>query len=915
MSKVKKSNPSDAADEKAPPSAKKPGAKAASSKASKSSKSAKAGDKDAVSATAKKPAGAKGAAKKAGAAAGGSKAKAGSRTTAKKAPASRKKKAADDESVSVETGADEAEGSEGESGGRQRYLVVVESPAKAKTIKKYLGAGYTVKASVGHVKDLPKSKMGVDLEHDFTPQYEVVKGKEKVLAEIKKVASTSQRVFLATDPDREGEAIAWHISEEIDHPNACRVLFNEITKKAIQEAIAHPIELNRDNYDSQQARRILDRVVGYQISPILWKKIRRGLSAGRVQSVAVRLVVEREKEIKAFVPQEYWTIDAKLEGQSPPPFSAHLSKLDGKKAELTDGDTARALVAELKATDFVVRSVDKRERRRNAPAPFITSKLQQEAANRLYFTAKKTMTLAQRLYEGVPLGDEGNVALITYMRTDSVRLSNDAVEQVREYIGKRFGADFVPPEPLVYKSKKSAQDAHEAIRPTSLEYPPEKVRDFLEPDMFRLYELIWNRFVACQMKPAIYDQTSADIEAGRAMFRASGSTLKFAGYLGVYGASLTPEEEAEREKAKAAGEESDEGTGELPPLTEGEKLKLADLLGEQHFTQPPPRFTEASLVKELEEKGIGRPSTYASILSVIQDKKYVEKLEGRFHPTELGKITTEELVKAFPNELDVQFTAGMEEQLDKISEGELRWKDVLRSFYTSFKEDLARAEVHMRDVKREEIKTDINCEKCGSAFVIKWGKMGRFLACSGYNNPDLNCKNTKDFKEVDGKVVVVEEETTDEKCDKCGRPMVIKRGRFGRFMACSGYPECKNSKPVSIGVNCPDCKVGYLSERRSRRGKAFFGCNRYPECKFVAWDRPVPRTCPQCQSPYLLQKYSKRDGPYIACPNKECGFREAIDTDGPPAGAPASGAPTPSAAPAAASGATGSDIGSAPTPS
>jgi DNA topoisomerase I len=753
-----------------------------------------------------------------------------------------------------------------------RYLVVVESPAKAKTIKKYLGAGYVVKASVGHIKDLPKSKMGVDVDHGFKPEYVVIKTKEKALGDLKKFARDAETVYLATDPDREGEAIAWHISEELHHKHAVRVLFNEITKKAIQEAIAHPLALDRSKYDSQQTRRILDRLVGYEISPILWKKVRRGLSAGRVQSVAVRLVVEREQEIKAFLPVEYWTLEAELEGKEPPPFRARLVKVDGKKAEIADRATAEGLVGELRGAFYDVTKVERRERRRNALAPFITSKLQQEAANRLYFSAKKTMTLAQRLYEGVELGEEGQVGLITYMRTDSVRLSAEAVESVRELIGTRYGAEVLPEEPVVFKSRKSAQDAHEAIRPTSLEYPPERVKPFLEPDMARLYELIWNRFVACQMKPAVYDQTTAEISAGRALFRATGSTLKFAGWLAVYGEA--PAEEAER---GAPGEEPvEEATGELPPLAEGDRLTLRQLLHEQHFTQPPPRFTEASLVKELEERGIGRPSTYASILSVIQDKKYVEKLEGRFFPTELGNICTEELVKHFPHEMDVTFTAGMEEKLDRISEGEANWKRVLQEFWDPFKQTLAQAEVQMRDVKREEIPTDIICAKCGKPMSIKWGKMGRFLACTGY--PE--CKNTKDFKEVDGKVVPVEEQTTDEVCEKCGRPMVIKRGRFGRFMACSGYPECKSSKPLSIGVACPTCKVGYLTERRSRRGKAFFGCNRYPDCTFAAWDRPLPEPCPKCGSPYLLQKYSKRDGASVGCPNKECGYRRAVDDSG-----------------------------------
>lgn len=769
--------------------------------------------------------------------------------------------------------------------GKPHYLVVVESPAKAKTIKKYLGSGYTVKASVGHIKDLPKSKMGVDIEHDFRPEYQVIKTKEKVVTDLKRHARIADKVFLATDPDREGEAIAWHISEEMKHPETYRVMFNEITRKAIQEAMEHPGQLSRSNYDSQQTRRILDRLVGYQISPLLWKKIQRGLSAGRVQSVAVRLVVEREGEIRAFVPQEYWSIEADLLGKNPPPFTARLVKVDGKKPEISSAQAAQALVDELKGQPFTVTRVDKRERRRNAPAPFITSKLQQEAANRLYFTAKKTMTLAQKLYEGVPLGEEGQVALITYMRTDSTRLSNDAVESARKLIAERYGQDYLPEEPLVYRSKKSAQDAHEAIRPTSLEYPPERVRPFLEAegeeDMFRLYELIWNRFVACQMKPAVYDQTSADIAAGRILFRASGSTLKFPGYLKVYGASLTADEEADKEKAARAGDDeaaAADRTGEIPELSEGESLSLVNglLKPEQHFTQPPPRFTEASLVKELEERGIGRPSTYASILSTIQDKKYVEKVEGRFMPTSLGQMTNEMLVQHFPTEMDVTFTAGLEEKLDLISDGEADWRRVLQDFYGPFKESLDRAEVEMRDVKRQEIPTDFVCEKCGKPMVIKWGKMGEFLACTGY--PD--CKNTKEFKRtIDGKLVVVEEQTTDEICEKCGKPMVIKRGRFGKFLACSGYPDCKNSRPISIGVACPECKVGYLSERRSRWQKIFFSCSRYPECKFAAWDRPLAEPCPSCGSPYLVQKFPKRDGPYVACPNKECEYRRAIEPD------------------------------------
>jgi DNA topoisomerase I len=781
-------------------------------------------------------------------------------------------------------------------------LVVVESPAKAKTIKKYLGSGYTVKASVGHILDLPKSKIGVDIENGFEPVYEVIKGKQKVVTELRAAAKNADRVLLATDPDREGEAIAWHLKQQIARRvPAQRVLFNEITKKAIQEAIQNPLALNRDMYDAQQARRVLDRLVGYQISPILWKKVRRGLSAGRVQSVAVRLVVERENEIAAFVPVEYWSIEADLKAALPPQFRAKLIKLDGEKVELPSQEVTKPLVDELQKLPFTVQSVQKRERRRNAPAPFITSKLQQEAANRLGFSAKKTMTLAQRLYEGVELGDEGQVALITYMRTDSVRLSPEATSAAREYVAAKFGKEYLPAEPVQFKTKKSAQDAHEAIRPTSTEYEPSSVQKHLERDMFRLYELIWNRFIACQMVPAVFDQTTADIEARRAesdlprhpaeraaalrlaasrprsfIFRATGQTLKFAGYLAVYGAVAPEEPEAGAEKMEGEDEEKGDVARQLPPLEEGQLLELVQLIPEQHFTQPPPRFTEASLVKELEEKGIGRPSTYAAILSTIQDKEYVEKKENRFFPTDLGKIVNELLVDAFPRILDVEFTAHMEDELDEVEEGKMQWVKVLDEFYGPFKKSLNAAEKTMRDVKREELPTELTCEKCGSPMVIKWGRMGRFLACSGY--PD--CKNTKDFVEKDGKIEVVEDLPTAESCPTCGKPMVNKRGRFGRFLACSDYPNCKTTRPITLkDVVCPDCGGG-LAERRTRFGKSFYGCVNYPNCKFAAWDKPIPGPCPQCGKPYLLSKYSKREGPYIACPDKECGYRREAPEPG-----------------------------------
>ena len=619
--------------------------------------------------------------------------------------------------------------------GNDNALVIVESPAKAKTIKKYLGSGYTVKASVGHVKDLPKKKLGIDIEHGFQPEYVVIDGKKKVLAEIKKRRSTRSQIFLAPDPDREGEAIAWHIAEEIrpSNPNIHRVLFNEITKKAIVEAIGKPIELDSKKFESQQARRVLDRLVGYQISPVLWTKVRRGLSAGRVQSVAVRLICEREDEITAFKPQEYWSVEANVEGKNPPPFVAKVARIDGKKAEMTNEGEAREAVDAIRGATLRVASVERKERKKYAPPPFITSKLQQEASSKLRFSPKRTMSLAQRLYEGVEVGDEGLVGLITYMRTDSTRLSDDAVTDARAYIAERFGAASLPAAPIVYKTKKSAQDAHEAIRPTSLKFDPEKVRqawsgekgggrDARETeDLLKLYTLIWNRFVACQMVPAIFDQTSVDIEAGRVGLRASGQVMKVPGFLEVY---------AETIEEGSAGAE-DDLAGALPEVAEGEELRLLDVKPEQHFTQPPPRFSEASLVKELEEKGIGRPSTYAAILSTIQDRGYVEKKENRLHPTELGMMVNELLVKSFPEIVSTDFTAQMEEQLDQVEDGTADWVKLLQEFYVPFKIDLDKAKIEMRDVKREEQKTDEVCEKCGKPMVIKWGRNGHFLACSG----------------------------------------------------------------------------------------------------------------------------------------------------------------------------------------
>lgn len=751
-----------------------------------------------------------------------------------------------------------------------KSLVIVESPAKARTIEKYLGKEFVVKASVGHVKDLPTNKMGVEIEKNFEPTYVVIKGKKKVLDEINKLATKSDQIYLATDPDREGEAIAWHIANDIRDRRKKkdgeipihRVLFNEITKKAIKEAIKNPLQLDTKLFDAQQARRILDRLVGYQISPLLWDKVRRGLSAGRVQSVAVRIVCEREKEIEAFVPEEYWSVHAHLEGSQPPPFQAKLFKINGKKPELPNEGIVKGLREKIEKAPFVLKEIQKKERKRYPMPPFITSHLQQEASRKLGFTAKKTMMLAQRLYEGVELEGGEPFGLITYMRTDSTRVSGEALGQVRGFIQSRYGDKFLPAKPLVYKSKKAAQDAHEAIRPTSMDLDPEKLKSFLERDAYRLYDLIWKRFVACQMAPAIYDQTTFNIEAAEVLFRANGSILKFEGFTKVY-----------TEGKDETNKEEEENEGLLPDLKEGETLKLHKLETKQHFTQPPPRFTEASLVKELEEKGIGRPSTYAAILSTIQDKKYVEKHERQFRPTMLGNIVNDLLTAHFPRVLNVEFTAKMEEELDEVEEGKRTWLKTLGDFYAPFSDTLAKAKLEMKNIKKQEIETEFKCEKCGKAMVVKWGRHGEFLACSGY--PD--CKNTKEVeRDSDGKYQLAAAKTTEEVCEKCGAPMIFKRGRFGEFLACSKYPECKSTKPIPIGVDCPECSKP-LSARKTKRGKTFYGCTGYPKCEFALWDKPLPEPCPQCGAPFVLSKYTKKDGNKLACHKKECGFQKILD--------------------------------------
>ena len=745
-----------------------------------------------------------------------------------------------------------------------KSLVIVESPAKAKTIRKYLGAGFEVMASVGHILDLPSRSMGVDLESGlFTPQYEPILGKNKVITDIKKNARKVDTVYLAPDPDREGEAIAFHLASIVnesrpkDPPQIVRVRFHELTKKAINEAFLHPDQLNRHLFDAQQARRILDRVVGYQISPILWKKVQRGLSAGRVQSVAVRLVVDREREIEAFIKEEYWTIEATAQAHVDPRFQVKLAKIGKNKAQIANQEQAFKIKQELDNQKAQVQSVQKKERIRRPGPPFITSKLQQDAARAFRFSTKQTMRLAQGLYEGVEIGDEGAVGLITYMRTDSTRVSNDALQEVRNFIGSQFGQEFVPKEPNFYKSKKSAQEAHEAIRPTSLEHTPERVKPFLKPEELKLYTLIFDRFVASQMTPALYDQTSIEITKTPYVLKATGSILRFPGFLKAY------KEQADEDDQGAKDEEASERV-RLPDLKEGDSVELIKVLAEQHFTQPPPRFSEASLVKELEEKGIGRPSTYASIMSTIVDKGYTEKNQGRFTPTELGRVVTDLLIENFPDIMSIAFTASMEEKLDAIEEGQENWVKTLGNFYGAFKQTVEQASEQMRNIKRMEEKTDVLCEKCGSHMVVKWGKNGSFLGCSAY--PE--CSSTVPFKRVDGKIVPEPRKEVGEiKCPSCGAGMVHKRGRFGEFMGCSRYPDCSQTMPLPSGVKCPKENCGGdVVAKRTKRGKPFYGCSNYPACDFVSWNKPVSKACESCDSPYLLEKTS-REGVKWLCPS------------------------------------------------
>jgi DNA topoisomerase I len=928
-----------------------------------------------------------------------------------------------------------------------RALVIVESPAKAKTINKYLGKQFVVKASLGHIKDLPKKDLAVDVDHGFEPRYEVIEGKKNLIADLKQTAKKVEDIYLAADPDREGEAICYHLQEELsggkNGPRIYRVMFNEITKKAIEKAFEKPTQVNVNLVDAQQARRVLDRLVGYKISPLLWDKVRRGLSAGRVQTVALRVIVEREREIRAFIPKEYWTIDIDLNAKKAPVLTTRLFRIGPDGAEVNNQEQSDAIVAAVDGADYVVKSVGTREKKRNPVAPFITSTLQQEASRKLRFSVKRTMMLAQRLYEGIEMGREGAVGLITYMRTDSTRISDDAILDVRDLIGERYGKEFLPANANVYKSKKDAQDAHEAIRPTSMAFAPEVVEKHLAEDEMKLYRLIWNRFVACQMMPALYDQTTIDVSAkGKNgvdyTFRATGSVLKFEGFLKVY-----------QEGKDQTDEDDEELKHRLPLVSEGETLRFKAIRPEQHFTEPPPRYNEATLVKRLEADGVGRPSTYASILTTIQEREYVTKETNKFSPTELGMVVTDLLLESFDNIFEVKYTARMEEELDEIEEGKLDWRVAMAEFYQRLDADIKHAEKHMTNIKRMEKPTDLNCEVCGRPLAIKWGRHGSFLACTGY--PDFSPKSAesdleliqkeigrqrerlvkerdalaeksgaryqkdldnlgdrlknrlvnpveadKRLKQIQSKYkadgealghevaqkeeksrieiesrieriktrypqivqfyelilnstpsglefswrrkpelctytreltvdlpdvdkVDLSEQGEEEYCENCGRPMVLKKGRFGSFFACTGYPDCKTTKPIggtqkkadqpldekcpqcsnnlvlkhgrfgeftacgnyptckyvkqkTIGVKCPECSQGEIVERRSKRGKTFYGCNRWPECNFVAWGKPIDEKCKECGSPYMIEKWLKA-GAVWQCPNPECRYK------------------------------------------
>ena len=767
-----------------------------------------------------------------------------------------------------------------------KQLVIVESPSKAKTINKYLGSDFLVLASKGHLIDLPKSKLGVDIEHDFEPQYISIRGKASIIKELKVAAKRSTCIYIATDPDREGEAIGWHISnflttgkDAISVPMH-RLRLNEITKTAIQEAIKEPSEVNINMVNAQQARRVLDRLVGYGISPILWKHIRRGLSAGRVQSVTLRLIYEREKEIAGFKPEEYWTLEADFITAGGALLRTHLSKVDGAKPDLKNEAVVTELVARLKGAEFKIAAVNRSERSKKAPFPFTTSKLQQESYKQLKYSARKTMSIAQGLYEGVDIGESAPVGLITYMRTDSKRISPEARAEAAKYIKDTFGAEYVELNERVSTAKGGAkvQDAHEAIRPTSVFRTPDQMKSQLSPEQFKLYKLIWEDYLASQMTSAKYAVTSVDVEGGNCMFRASGTEKVFDGFTRIYEETADEDASPKKPGTQAEGEDAEQEAGpvQLPKVAQGEKVDWKEPKPEHHFTQPPPRYTDASLIKILEEMGIGRPSTYAPTLMTIEARHYVSKESGRFFLTELGNLVLELLLKNFPTILDYEFTAKMEGELDQVESGGIQWRAILREFYAPFKISLDEADVKIGEVQIETV-TDIPCEKCGKPMVAKWGRHGKFLACSGY--PE--CHSTRGLKETtDGSIVPEEPMTTDEKCPKCGSPMQVRMGRYGKFLACTKYPECKSTKAISLGIACPLGCGGEVVARRARMGRVFYGCNKYPDCKFISWYKPVQRPCPLCAHPYLVEKYTKTLGPHIACPNKECDYKELPASEG-----------------------------------
>lgn len=749
-----------------------------------------------------------------------------------------------------------------------QHLVIVESPAKARTIEKFLGRDYKVVASYGHVRALPSKQGSVDIENNFEPKYAVLAESKKHIQAIKKDLEKSDGLLLATDPDREGEAIAWHLLASLGLDKAkkkvpvARVVFHEITRDAILNAVRHPRNISIDLVDAQQARSVLDYLVGFNLSPFLWKKIRYGLSAGRVQSVALRLICEREKEIKDFVSREYWTINAQLANSKRQNFTANLIEAgSGKlgKFDIPDKEAADKILLALEGRDYSVEKITRNERKRVPAPPFTTSTLQQEAARKLGFTAKKTMSVAQKLYEGIDVG-EGPLGLITYMRTDSVVLSQQALNEARELITAVYGREYALDKPRFFKNKaKNAQEAHEAIRPTYIAKTPESIKKFLTPDQIKLYDLIWKRTVACQMAEALLDQTSVDIDAGGGYrFRATGTVIRFPGFMKLY--------------IEGIDDENGDKEGTLPPLNEGERLLLEQLLPEQHFTQPPPRYTEATLVKTLEEYGIGRPSTYASIMNTLLERKYARLDKKRFVPEDVGMVVNDLLVKHFTHYVDYNFTASLEEELDQVSRGEKKWKPLLGEFWEPFSTLLKQkeGEVTKSDVTTEA--TDQECPECGKPLVVKLGKFGRFYACSGYPECKYIRSMDKEKKETEEPVY------SDEKCGLCGSPMLIREGRYGKYLACSAYPSCKNMqplvKPKGTGVTCPECGQGELMEKKSRYGKLFYSCNRYPNCKFALWDRPVEKPCPKCGFPVLVQKVYKRQGEFLKCPKEGCDYKE-----------------------------------------